>query len=215
MRCNVCGAQLDEGTKTCPYCGCATEGDGKEITVYTASDASVVENTGINADAAISTAFMTDSSVGREEGPSVGLKWAHFLGYFALWIGALVDLSSAVQMLTGSLYDVGGANAEMVYRVYGSLRYVDKFYGIGLLVLAGLAVLAAISILRYKAMAGTLVCALNGLSFLVGIAYIVMLSHIIGHNQMNASNAVGTLISIAFFCVNIVYFKKRKHIFVN
>jgi hypothetical protein len=215
MRCNVCGAKLDDGTKTCPYCGCAAEGDGKEITVYTASDASVAEGASNNANATISPAFMTDSSVGREVGPSVGLKWAHFLGYFALWIGALSNLSIAVQLLTGSVYEGGGVNAEMVYSVYGSLRYADRFYAISVLVLAGLAVFAAISILKYKAMAGTLVCALYGLNTIAGIAYIVMTSHILGASTMDYNTAASILVSIVFFFVNIVYFKKRKHIFVN
>lgn len=216
MRCNVCGAQLDDGTKTCPYCGCATEGDGKQVTVYTASDASTVENTGINADAAISPAFMTDSSVGREDGPSVGLKWAHFLGYFALWIGALINLSNGVRWLTGSIYEENGVPAETVYEFWGnSLRYADKFFAISMLVLSVLAVCAALSILKYKAVAGTLVCALYGLIAVSLSAYVVMESHIFRQNVLDYLTAGYIIVTIVFFFVNIVYFKKRKHIFVN
>ena len=216
MRCNVCGAQLDDGTKTCPYCGCATEGDGKQVTVYTASDASAQESAGDNANATISPAFMTDSSVGREVGPSVGLKWAHFLGYFALWIGALANLANGIRLLNGSLYEEQGVTAEMVYAFWGnSLKYADKFYSVCLIILAVLAACGAVAILKYKAIAGTLVSAVYAVNAISGIAYIAMTTHIVGQSTLDPQTAVSIIVAIVFFCVNIFYFKKRKHIFVN
>jgi len=216
MRCNVCGAQLDDGTKTCPYCGCATEGDGKEITVYTASDASAAEGASNNANATISPAFMADSSVGREVGPSVGLKWAHFLGYFALWISALVNIYSAVSYFTGAQYELLGTTAERVYETFGNgLKYADLFCGIGLVAIAVLAAMAATAIVRYKSTAGTLLGWAYVLNAIVPLAYLTMFSTVVGVNAFTAKAVVSIALSLAFVFINKIYFDKRKHIFVN
>ncbi|MBR6309068.1 MAG: zinc ribbon domain-containing protein [Lachnospiraceae bacterium] len=213
MRCNVCGAQVDDGTKTCPYCGCAVEGDGKETTVYSASGEVNANESAAPVNGATSFDY---SSVSREAGPAVGLKWAHFLGYFALWIGALANLANGIRLLTGSLYEEQGVTAEMVYAFWGnSLKYADKFYSVCLIITAVLAVCGAVAILKYKAIAGTLVSAVYAVNAISGIAYIAMTTHILGQSTLDYQTAVSIIVAIVFFCVNIVYFKKRKHIFVN
>jgi len=43
------------------------------------------------------------SSVGVAPAPQLGLKWAHFLSYFALWLGALLNVIVAFTVFTGSI----------------------------------------------------------------------------------------------------------------
>ena len=208
MKCNVCGAEIDEGTVTCPYCGCAPEGDGRKTTVYSSTEAG-------NADAG-----STDSTTFSEgyEGvsePAVGLKWANFLGYFALWMGALVNVAMSYEILSGDHYNNGFTTAEMIYDFYGKgLKYADIFYGACLLIAALLAVIGAMSILKFKASAVKLIPGIYLYNTVVVTVYCALATGITGVNYFSLSQVLVIIFSVIMFCVNLGYFNKRRHIFV-
>lgn len=209
MKCNVCGAEIDEGTVTCPYCGCAPEGDGRKTTVYSSTEAG-------NADAgsADSTSF-SEGYEGVSE-PAVGLKWANFLGYFALWMGALVNVAMAYEILSGDHYNNGFTTAEMIYDFYGKgLKYADIFYGACLPVAALLAVIGAMSILKFKASAVKLIPGIYLYNTVVVTVYCALATGITGVNYFSLSQVLVIIFSVIMFCVNLGYFNKRRHIFVN
>lgn len=209
MKCNVCGAEIDEGTVTCPYCGCAPEGDGRKTTVYSSTEAG-------NADAgsADSTSF-SEGYEGVSE-PAVGLKWANFLGYFALWMGALVNVAMSYEILSGNHYNNGFTTAEMIYDFYGKgLKYADIFYGACLLVAALLAVIGAMSILKFKASAVKLIPGIYLYNTVVVTVYCALATGITEVNYFSLSQVFVIIFSVIMFCVNLGYFNKRRHIFVN
>lgn len=209
MKCNVCGAEIDEGTVTCPYCGCAPEGDGRKTTVYSSTEAG-------NADAgsADSTSF-SEGYEGVSE-PAVGLKWANFLGYFALWMGALVNVAMSYEILSGDHYNNGFTTAEMIYDFYGKgLKYADIFYGACLPVAALLAVIGAMSILKFKASAVKLISGIYLYNTVVVTVYCALATGITGVNYFSLSQVLVIIFSVIMFCVNLGYFNKRRHIFVN
>ncbi len=208
MKCNVCGAEIDEGTVTCPYCGCAPEGDGRKTTVYSSTEAG-------NADAGStdSTSF-SEGYEGVSE-PAVGLKWANFLGYFALWMGALVNVAMSYEILSGDHYNNGFTTAEMIYDFYGKgLKYADIFYGACLLIAALLAVIGAMSILKFKASAVKLIPGIYLYNTVVVTVYCALATGITGVNYFSLSQVLVIIFSVIMFCVNLGYFNKRRHIFV-
>ena len=208
MKCNVCGAEIDEGTVTCPYCGCAPEGDGRKTTVYSSTEAG-------NADAGStdSTSF-SEGYEGVSE-PAVGLKWANFLGYFALWMGALVNVAMSYEILSGDHYNNGFTTAEMIYDFYGKgLKYADIFYGACLLIAALLAFIGAMSILKFKASAVKLIPGIYLYNTVVVTVYCALATGITGVNYFSLSQVLVIIFSVIMFCVNLGYFNKRRHIFV-
>lgn len=209
MKCNVCGAEIDEGTVTCPYCGCAPEGDGRKKTVYSSTEAG-------NADAGSSnSASFSEGYKGVSE-PAVGLKWANFLGYFLLWIGALANVATAYEVFSGGHYNKGFTTAELVYEFYGNgLKYADKFYGACLLFAALLGVITAMAILKFKSSAIKLVPAIYLYNAIVVTVYCALVSGITGVNYFSPAQIVAIIMGVIMVCINVVYFNKRKHIFVN
>jgi tryptophan-rich sensory protein len=155
------------------------------------------------------------SSVGVAPAPQLGLKWAHFLSYFALWLGALLNVIVAFTVFTGSIYSAQGIEAEYVYAVFPGLKPVDMIYGVALLVLAVLGVITAVSIIKYKKNAGTLVCAMYLVSAIVAFIYLVGASSVLGQFAGNSSSVVSIIVGIVMFFVNKIYFGNRKDIFVN
>ena len=144
-----------------------------------------------------------------------GLGWANFLSRFALWAGAVMNLYTAFQYLTGLLYG-SKEDAEMVYAVFGgTLKAVDMICGVLLLGAVVCAVMAALAIIKFKASARPLVIAVYAIIIAVDLLYVIATSAILGASTLDATIAANIVVSIVFLIVNIVYFGKRKHIFVN
>lgn len=209
MKCNVCGAEIDEGTLTCPYCGCAPKGDGKKITVYSSTEA------GATGDGS-TDAFSFSAGSATETRPMTGLKWANFLGYFALWMGALANVAMSYEILSGNHYNDGYTTAEMIYDFYGKgLKYADIFYGACLLVAALLAVIGAMSILKFKASAVKFIPGIYLYNTVVVTVYCALATGITGVNYFSTGQVLVIIFGVIMFCVNLGYFNKRRHIFVN
>ena len=155
------------------------------------------------------------SAVAAAPAPQLGLKWAHFLAYFALWAGALVNIYNAIAALTGLHYEAAGVDADYVYAVFPGLKPVDMIYGVACLVLVVLGVMTAVSILKYKKNAGTLVCAMYLISAIVVFIYTIGASSALGQFAGDSRNIVTIIVGIVMFFVNRVYFGNRKDIFVN
>jgi len=88
-------------------------------------------------------------------------------------------------------------------------------YGVALLVLAVLGVITAVSIIKYKKNAGTLVCAMYLVSAIVAFIYLVGASSVLGQFAGNSNSVVSIIVGIVMFFVNKIYFGNRKDIFVN
>ena len=155
------------------------------------------------------------SAVGTEPSTQLGLKWAHFLAYFALWAGALLNIIIAVTVFTGSLYSSQGIEAEYVYAILPGLKPIDMIYGVALLAMAVLGVITAVSIIKYKKNAGTLVCAMYLISAIVVFIYTIGASSVLGQFAGTSSSVVSIIGGIVMFFVNKIYFGNRKDIFVN
>jgi len=77
----------------------------------------------------------------------------------ALWAGAVINTYNAISFLTGLVYASSGVSAETVYGIYGTgLMVMDKVYGVIMIGAVVVAVIAALSIIKRKAIAGKMVC---------------------------------------------------------
>lgn len=182
----------------CPTCGTEME-DGAKFCPKCGNP--VGENVPVN---------VAGAAAGKDN-----LGWAMFLSRFALWAGALMNLITAFKFLTGMVYG-SRDDAEMVYAVFGGgLKAVDMISGVLLLVAVVVAVMAALAIIKFKASARPLVIAVYALIIAVNIFYVIATSAILGSSTLDGATAGSTVASIVFLIINIIYFGKRKHIFVN
>ena len=191
MFCNSCGNEISEGDTFCPNCGSAVG----QVSGNTDS----VEYTGAG-----------NEYVAQ---PQLGLKWAHFLAYFGLWAGALMNLYTAIRYLLGNQY---GDQSIVVYAIYNNLRALDIFYGICLIVLVVLGCITAVSIIKLKRQSGTFVCLTYLLGALISTIYLICFAMITDVDVAYIASIFSSIfISVVMIFVNRVYFNNRKHIFVN
>ncbi|MCR4568420.1 MAG: hypothetical protein K5769_10230 [Pseudobutyrivibrio sp.] len=151
-----------------------------------------------------------------KEDTQPGLKWAHFLGYFAFWIGAAINAYFGITYLTGSVYEQQGTTADMVYGVLGdSLKFLDKSYGFLLICAAVCGILAALSIIKKKQNTRLLVCATYVIALVTVLIYVVGVSVVVDISVFNGSISGQLVVSLVMMVVNWIYFGNRKDIFVN
>ena len=143
------------------------------------------------------------------------MKWHKFLIYFSLWVGALVTLSAAGQLFSGSHYN---GLADAVYAMYGSsLKTLDLLMGIASIFLAVWAIYTRFQLARYKSGAPAKLMLLYALSLIVSLLYMICACSISGISfSVLLEDNVGTLIgSVLMMFINKVYYDKRSVLFVN
>ena len=148
----------------------------------------------------------------------VPMKWHKFLAYFAMWFSALGNLIMGIQCLSGSQYG-SSMEADMVYRVFPSMKTADVLYGILLLATAVLAAYTAYSLLKLKKGAPNLLTVLYVVNAVASILYIILVVGAIGDytdvSELISSAIVGVITSIVMIIINRIYYGKRMQFFVN
>lgn len=143
-----------------------------------------------------------------------GMKWYNFIVKFALFANMILNGVGGVITFLGLHY---GTDSSLVYNVFPSLRLLDVFYGLAMVGLAILAFNVRQALYWNKKKGPMLLLTLHILSAIVCVAYILMVSRILGTSLENInlqSNVSSTIIgNIALTIINYFYFKKRKDMF--
>lgn len=148
------------------------------------------------------------------------MKWFKFLIYFSLWAAMVVSMSNAVQFFTGARYNVGDVTSEMVYAYYGDgLITLDRFMGTVELFFAIFAVITRMKLANFKADGPMFLYILYASQIVENLILYWGESAIIGDDFVTAE-VVGYILGsnlapAIVLCLNYIYFKKRKELFVN
>ena len=142
----------------------------------------------------------------------LGMKWFHFVIYFQLFVSALVGLWNGFQLLTGRIY---GENTDRVYSYFSGLKGVDTIIGICYIAIAIFALVTRFMLADFKKCGPAMYIGMQVAGLIISIAYIASVTSIVdGLTEYIASSTYGTMaVSIVMLICNIVYFKKRKHLF--
>lgn len=135
-----------------------------------------------------------------------------FLIYFALWLSAVLSLWNGIKMLTGLVY---GGDAALVYRYLPTLKIVDMAYGVLILLCAALAIYARFMLAQYRRSGPPCLYALYIATNAADLLYVAATSLLLGESTLNSQTSSSCVTSVIFLLINITYFQKRKHLFVN
>ena len=149
---------------------------------------------------------------------SLGMAWYKFLIYFALFAGAIMNLVNGFGYLTGSIYIVetnGQITAEEVYNYYGYPAMVtDIMYGLFLVILAVFAFVLRSKLANYRPDAPKMLYIFYSLVAVVPLVYSIVVAAIT--LQPLASSSFSSLLGgLLILFLNVKYFKKREHLFVD
>ena len=155
-------------------------------------------------------------SVQQMNNAEMNMGWFKFTIYFQLFANALLNLFNGVSYLTGYLY---GGNSALVYTVYPSLKAFDVCFGIIYMFIVGYAIYTRMMLAKYKKAGPLNLYILLGANILMGILSNVAILAYVGTDVLDASDMTSfgrqLAATITLLIVDIVYFNKRKHLFVN
>lgn len=140
------------------------------------------------------------------------MKWYKFMIYFGLWAGAVLYLLNAYSMFSGNIY---AGMAAQVYSVYPVMKPVDMAMGVLYIGLAVLAIASRFALAKYKKSGPGLFIAYYAGGAVISILYGAAASLVIGQPAFDLSSIVSLALSAVMIVLNIIYFSKRKNLFVN
>ena len=194
MFCPKCGGQVADTNSFCTHCGASLTSQASQ-----ASQAS-------------------QTTLAQPGESTLSMGWHKFLINFALWAGAVLNAINAFQMLSGSQYGTDG-EAELVYAMFKDLKTLDMGCGILLLALAIFGIYTRFQLSGFKKKGPTMLTVLYAGVFIFDLVYIIGCTSILPAYVMeyvDFTSVYGAMAgSFAIMCVNISYFKKRAHLFVN
>ena len=162
------------------------------------------------------------------------MNWYKALIYAVLFIGMILNLSSAITTFTGYIYVLavrlqgsippGWTNRDIIdyiYSIYGStLKICDVFYAICLFISVIYTIFVRQYLAKFKKSAPTMLIGLYVFNIATSIIYTIwqsiIISNVTGELPSDImSNVRSIVISAAMIIANYNYFKNRKHLFVK
>lgn len=147
------------------------------------------------------------------------MKWFKFIIYFQLFANCVLNVISAITTFTGSQYQ--GA-ADMIYTYVDGLQTVDTLYGVLLLAVAAFAIFVRFRLAKFCSNGPTMYYALLVAQLVISVIYLIGVNTVVGNSiianyyEPDYTSVVSSLVTTGIMLAcNIVYFKKRMHLFVN
>ena len=247
MYCQNCGNAISENSKFCPNCG-AVLPDAAEPAAQSETQTSEapVMTQPVNEAPAPAAQYAPQTNEAPSQRPTTNpscyaspvqpvsadpvaqptdkykgcsMKWYHFQVYFAIWLGALIDISTAFQVLTGSQYGSDG-ESEWLYGFFPSLETADTLYGLALLGIGVLFIVMGVQMLKLKKNAPKLLVAGYAASVIALAVYLISICSILQEvrepsEAISQQNVFVFVVYIVMIVVNYIYYRKRSFLFVN
>jgi hypothetical protein len=190
MLCPKCGNPVEEGDRFCLNCG-----------------APVAESAPEPQQVAPATSLQPQPKMG----------WFKFLIYFSLFAAAVLNVVNAIQLLTGSHYGNSDA-AKLVYMVFPDMKGIDMITGFCMIAMAAVALIARFRLAGFHKNGPTLLYIVYAGNTIINLIYYFAAGSIVSFEVLTkaSSNVItNAVVSIVMIIINVTYFGKRKHLFVN
>lgn len=226
MFCKQCGKEVDESVTFCPQCGTKIEvaEESAEQPVLNAVNQPVnAEQPNVQSQPQPQPIFQ-NQPVQNPVVQTLGMNWYKFLIYFALFAAAVLNFSASLMYFTGEIYNMSGESvgSEWIYGFFPSLKGLDVFMGIVALVMCAGAIFVRFQLAKFKKNGPLFYFILIGVNIATSIIYMiasaVILADISNYTTtitISPSQIVGLITNFVILILNIIYFNKRKHLFVN
>lgn len=225
MYCTNCGKEIN--TEKCPYCG--HDSSAPQTPVNNNVFDEVPNSNAYNGNDVFNevpnqqTAPNYNNNYGNVpvqlQKPPLGMGWFKFLINFALIASGILNVITGIVYFTGASYEIIEAGmAAMVYEAYPELKILDVVMGIFSLVFAGFVIATRFLLAGYKKIGPIFLYVIYGFTLVINLVYIFVGAGILGVSvaQLIDTSTISSLIvSVAMLVINIVYFTKRRELFVK
>lgn len=222
MNCPQCGAPNNDGSRFCKHCGSdlfqAQEPQQNVNQSYQQEQPPVYQQP--NPQQYQQAQYyppQQNTMADKYNGHPMG--WYKFLIYFALFANAALNVLSGIRSISGIQY---GEDSRTVYGVFPGLKTIDVIFGVVLFLLAAYAIVTRFQLSGLKKNGPAMLYGVYILNMICSIIYIIAVYAVVSSSSaINVGSLFGSqivssfVVPIVFLIINIVYFGKRKDIFVN
>ena len=146
----------------------------------------------------------------------LGMKWIKFIVYVQMIFAFFLNLFSAYRLYSGLIYFDGTRNLSFqVYSLFPSLRYVNLVFAAFSVGIAVFSIFVRQRLVKYRTKAVDLYLIFLGLNLFISLLYYGVTYIASGINTFDTTLLYNITQSLALIFININYFRKRKHLFVN
>lgn len=216
--CQNCGEMVAETCKFCPKCGAeiAKKQQTRPHGQICAACGTLIEENGRFCPKCGTEVAGFVSESPRPIKKSKPMKWYKFVIWVQLFLGAIVNLVTGIRYLTGTIY---GDAASQVYLFCEGLKGLDILLGLFFIAGAVLAIFVRQSLAHYKKSG-------PGMYYIYCIyGIIVNAVYFIGIALLGLFDILGGTVGTRFvalivgygivLALNVMYFTKRKDLFIN
>lgn len=146
----------------------------------------------------------------------LGMKWFKFIIYVQLIFAFLLNLFSAYRLYSGLIYFDGTRNMSFqVYSLFPSLRYVNLVFAAFSVGMAVFSIIVRQRLVKFRVKAVNHYLIFLGLNLLISLLYYGVTYLASGINTFDTELLYNITQSLALIFINVDYFRKRKHLFIN
>lgn len=216
MNCPHCGTELAGGTRFCPFCGSSIQAKARDPRPSDprGEQAPYARQPEPGTREAVESTALSSVSPDPLADPR-GMKWFKFIIYFQLFASTVLNAMNGIQLVTGSQYE---GNAEAVYSYYPGLRSADLLYGVLCFLMAALCLYVRFRLAGFRRNGPSAYYALMFLNVAAALGYMILTSLALNVSfvELLSAGTLGSLLgSVTLLIVNLIYFGKRKDLFVN
>ena len=150
--------------------------------------------------------------------PELGMSWFKFLIYFALFFNALDNLVSGVALI----FDIRHELLDTEYYFDGNMRWLGILFGFIWITAAAAFIYIRFELAEFKSGAPKKYIIIEIIDSIVYLLF--NLAGILLAGESDTLGIIGSVIvavvgsargAFAYIYLNVIYFRKRKHLFVN
>ena len=145
------------------------------------------------------------------------MKWHKFLAYFMLWLSAILNFASYAMLKSGAQY---GNVKDDVYDMFPSMKTADGTYAVLCLVMAIIAIVSAVCLIKFKKLGPIGVIVLYAVNVISAMYYLSAVtkatekvSSLVDLSPLKSQYTTTIITGIIMVALNVVYFSKRKDLY--
>lgn len=221
MYCPNCRSQLIDGSIYCPVCGTQLA-QVQQVNYQQMDYQQPVQQ--MNYQQPVQPQMVSNGNYVQQpaqpqmQRKPLGMKWFKFLIYFQLFMASLVSLLTGVFLFTGKIYTGASAEeVELLYMYFPNLKIFNLCMGVVYVVLCILYLITRFMLSGYRKAGPAMLIAMYVGSFLISVLLVLITLQFVGGvvYEINVTTIASIITSIIMIVCNIIYFKKRKHLFIN
>ncbi|MCM1398048.1 MAG: zinc-ribbon domain-containing protein [Clostridium sp.] len=152
----------------------------------------------------------------QNTGSGLGMKWFKFVIYFQLYANCVLNIYNGYRLSVGKQYNLSDSNLGTLYSMFDGLQTIDIGVGISMMLLGVYAIVTKFFMAGFKKHAPFMYYLCLFFNALVAAIYCILVKATVPGLELNITRMILNAVMMAVLLIcNMVYFGKRRHLFIN